>query len=470
MDFKFPILIQKAYEDTEDKEFHITGYISTSALDLQNDVIAPEALDLKLEDFATQTLLYNHNQDRPIGALKKLKKTKKGLWIDAIIDRSATIIETGINVVDAIKQKILNKFSFKAKVVEAVDKFLSRYDRVVNYVTRILPVEASLVCVPANPEAEGLGWYEKSLSEFPRAIGWYLTKALEENGGRKMPDEILESVGFPEIDNEEFFKGLGDVVEGSFLTADEICKSFEEFLKERKLTESDKQDLIDKSWEEFCESKQLPKPYPKYPVPAGRYPEPKTGQYPYPGPTVSKQAIKEIFFLLDKLTKGPNEKITNIAKQIKAMLSRAVEYPTPATAYPKPYPYPKPAGKKEGEKVEEKIEKLFGELGIDEKGQEDLKKQFPKEEDLLKHLEEKATAKKLEDEKNEKEKNEKGIEKKLSDLIDEKFKTITEKIEKGEVVRKGLDINESKTTLEKALEGKSEQEKLNILLSLERKG
>jgi hypothetical protein len=374
-----------------------------------------------------------------------------------------------MKVVDAIKQNILSKFSIRATTVEAERKFLSSLGKIVNYVTKILPIHAALVPIPANPKAEKLGWYEKSLTEFPRAIGWYLSKALEEDGGSKKMDEYLESVGFPEIEEEDFFKSLGEPVTGNFEEIDTFCKSFEDFLKEKKLEESDKQDLIDKTWEEFCESKQLPKPYPKYPIPAGRYPEPKTGQYPYPGPAVSKQAIKEIFFLLDKLTKGPNEKITNIAKQIKAMLSRAVEYPKPAVAYPKPYPYPKPTSK-EGEKVEEKIEKLFVELAVDEKGKEDLKKQFPKEEDLLKHLEEKATAKKLEDEKIENEKKDKGIEKKLSDLIDEKLKVITEKIEKGEVIRKGLDINESKTTLEKALEGKSEQEKLNILLSLEQKG
>lgn len=494
--FKFPVQIVKTYEDPE-KEFHVTGYVATSSLDLQEDVIAPQALDLTEKDFATQTTLFNHHPDQPIGRMFECKKTKKGLWVDVIIDKAAKIKETGSLVIDLIKQKILNKFSIRAKIVSASRKFLAELGKVVNYVTRILPVEASLVTIAANPDAESIGWYEKSLLEPPRAIGWYLTKALAEyqEGGNTM-DGILESDGFPEIVEEDFFKDLGEPLKGEFPKEEEVCQAFEDFLKEKGLTESVKEEEINKAWEEFCKAQEFPG-VPHFPFPQKRFPFPKIGEYAFPNPDISKETVKEIFFLLDKLEKGPNEKIKAIAKQIKAMIARATDYPKPVPEYPKPYPYPKPKELTDEDKKklteqfgQEKFEKLFEVLGDDIKDL--VKNDGPRNDDerLIAHFG-KEKAKKMKEllgdkvfeclpprgsaKKDGEEMTEKQVQETVKKLVDEKIKELIdakmkEVLEKQPTLRKGLIPDEEATgSLEKALKGKSEEEKLKILIALEGK-
>jgi hypothetical protein len=79
-------------------------------------------------------------------------------------------------------------------VLEREKKYMAEYDRIVNVIKRMSLVEVSLVSVPANPEA--------------RAIGWYVSKALEAHdeshpsdaknseGGEPMPKEdvVIEEI------------------------------------------------------------------------------------------------------------------------------------------------------------------------------------------------------------------------------------------------------------------------------------
>jgi len=175
--FSFPVQVMK-FAETEG-DFHIVGYAATSDFDLQGDILTPSALEASSTDLLkNSTVLLNHDMKAPIGRVMKVQFDKHGLLIDALISK------TEPEVVQKIKEGILNKFSIRGQVLERERSFSPEHNRMVNVINRMSLIEVSLVSVPANPEA--------------KAIGWYISKALEipaVEGAKQMPEEaIVEKV------------------------------------------------------------------------------------------------------------------------------------------------------------------------------------------------------------------------------------------------------------------------------------
>lgn len=154
----------------ESGEFHVMGYAATSDFDKQGDILTAEALKAAKDDLLqNSTVLENHDLKRAIGRVVSVKFDKRGLLIDVLIS------STEPEIIQKIKEGVLNKFSIRGAVLERKRKFDKAQDRIVNYILRVSLSEVSLVSVPANPEA--------------KTIGWYITKALE----GCMEDEILKA-------------------------------------------------------------------------------------------------------------------------------------------------------------------------------------------------------------------------------------------------------------------------------------
>ena len=145
------------YKQAEEAgEFHIVGYAATTDFDQQGDVITAEALKGAADDLLkNSTVLLNHDLTRPIGRVVSVKFDKRGLLIDALIS------STEPEVIQKIKEGVLNKFSIRGSVLERERKWDAEQERVVNVIQRLSLIEASLVSVPANPEAKAIGWYTK---------------------------------------------------------------------------------------------------------------------------------------------------------------------------------------------------------------------------------------------------------------------------------------------------------------------
>lgn len=184
--FSFPVTILKQAEEAG--EFHVVGYAATTDFDLQGDVLAEEALRSAADDLIkNSTVLLNHDQQQPIGKVTQAQFDKNGLLIDALISQAEQ------EIIQKIKEGVLNKFSIRGQVLERERRFMPELKRAVNYITRVSLIEVSLVSIPANPEA--------------KAIGWYVSKALEEKdqktqgtvsheGGNSMPGEdvVIEEI------------------------------------------------------------------------------------------------------------------------------------------------------------------------------------------------------------------------------------------------------------------------------------
>ena len=173
--FAFPIQVLK-FAESASGEFHVIGYAATTDFDLQGDVISQAAIQASSEDLAgNSTVLLNHDLNQPIGRVTKVDFDAHGLLIDALISQTVP------DIISKIKEGVLNKFSIRGQVLERHQEYMAEYQKVVNVIDKMSLVEVSLVSVPANPEA--------------KAIGWYVTKALQglaAKGGSPMPKTEVE--------------------------------------------------------------------------------------------------------------------------------------------------------------------------------------------------------------------------------------------------------------------------------------
>jgi len=342
--FTFPVQVLKFAEEAG--EFHIVGYAATTDLDLQGDIITEEALQASsLDLLKNSTVLLNHDVTLPIGKVTKVQFDKHGLLIDALISK------TEPDIIQKIKEGVLNKFSIRGQVLERERKFVPELGREANVIKRMALVEVSLVSVPANPEA--------------KAVGWYVSKALEaadqkSKGGSPMPQE------------EVVIEEIPPSAQAAPVEAAPESQTSTPAAAQPEATKS-----------------APPQAAAPAPAPAAAAPAPQPAP---PGPEAQKQMgdmwraqLEPVFFLLDKLIAvggqgGP------VAQQVKAMLKHMVG----DTAYPYPsvYPYPQAVrkedlGKMIAGEVAKQIESALKDIptlrkGLvqPEAGAEDARKQF----------------------------------------------------------------------------------------------
>ncbi len=163
------ILAAEAVEEADGKRI-VEGFAATSDLDLQGDIIQPEALDKAAAGAIGLTVLLNHNEDQIIGKVVDARAIRDGgegkLWVKVEIDSGED------KVWAKIQQGMLNKFSIRGKVEKAHRRFDRKQNQQVNIVEELTLLEVSLVAVPANPKALAVRAYiAKGLAEFVKSGG-----------------------------------------------------------------------------------------------------------------------------------------------------------------------------------------------------------------------------------------------------------------------------------------------------------
>lgn len=125
----------------------ISGWASTPALDREGDTIEPSAFAGSLG--SRLKVLFNHQQDLPIGKIVRAEIQEAGLWIEA---KLASGTAKADEVWSLISQGILDSFSvgFVPTEWENISKTGSTGPR--RY-TKAELLEVSVVTIPANPHA-----------------------------------------------------------------------------------------------------------------------------------------------------------------------------------------------------------------------------------------------------------------------------------------------------------------------------
>lgn len=280
-------------------EFHVVGYAATSDLDLQGDIITPEALKASAGDLLeNSTALLFHDEESPIGHVVKQELDENGTLVDIIIDQTSKIPKTGMLVVDAIKQNILNKFSIRAKVLDKAKEFNEGLGQMVNTIKRMMLIEVSLVSIPANPEA--------------KSLAWYISKAMK---GSSMSEDtkILNEDGLPKIDETG---GDGEATPAGFPAPEVLEKKWHEECDESELNGESDDTEVREVWDTFCEKNAFPKGF----------------DYPYLSKGADGMKAREIAFVvnsaksdeLSEATKGAFQRISTLAGEL---VGKSYPYP-----------------------------------------------------------------------------------------------------------------------------------------------
>lgn len=158
--FEIELDLLKAKE--EKGEWFVEGFCGSTEIDLQGDIITEEAFKKSEQDLLeNSTVLWNHDVDQVIGKVYETEARKEGLWVKILI--SKTVPE----IWQRIKEGVINKFSIRGKIIDAVRKFVKEVNKVANVIKEMYLVETSLVSLPANPAAKTLRWYiSKSLNDY----------------------------------------------------------------------------------------------------------------------------------------------------------------------------------------------------------------------------------------------------------------------------------------------------------------
>ena len=154
-------------EEVKEERWFVEGNVATDDLDLHDDIITEEALIGAAENLIeNSTVLYNHDDNVTIGKIESSEVKDGGLWVKILI--SKTVPE----IWEQIKEGVLNKFSIRGRILDAVKQMDEEVGKVVRVINSMYLVECSLVSVPANPRARAMAWYvEKALNKFEEGGG-----------------------------------------------------------------------------------------------------------------------------------------------------------------------------------------------------------------------------------------------------------------------------------------------------------
>ena len=400
-----PIQFAIELEKTDEEKWFFKGIASSDDIDLVGDIVTEEALEASVDDLLkNSTIFLNHNKKRPIGRTVATEFIPgKGLVVTGMISK------TEPEIWRKIQEGVLNKLSIGAIVLNAERTIDEKTGQPVVKITRMLLKEHSLVSLPANPEARNVSWWvKKSLEEEdqveagqefqPWPGGDELSEANnalkgQEEKDMSFPDEDLKNIGkrIAMIRDQRHWE-VKQLADKTGLSEEDVQaiesgekKDLDEKLLQRIATELHvrfediaRKNLGDGFWTEGETEGGKPEMAPKSDEDPKPETEPKK-EDPYKVEMKSiddldkeaseeaqkdaeKEAdkrkqdarMKQIKFLLSKLKGGPNEGVSGIAKQLEALIERAlgVEDPYP---YPAAYPYPR-------KELDEFMGKVLGEI------------------------------------------------------------------------------------------------------------
>lgn len=392
-----PIQFSLRVEKVDEDKWFFRGIASTDDIDLVGDIITEEALKASEDDLLkNSTIFLNHNRKHPIGRTVATEfRPGKGLEIVGMISR------TEPEIWRKIQEGVLNKLSIGAVVLNAERGFDDKTNQPVVRVTRMLLKEHSLVSLPANPEARNLAWWvKKSLEDTetgsdadavflfePYEKGDGLSKSESPKGGEREKAMAFEAKALAEIgkrivmireqrhfDVDQLAEKTGLEVDnmkaieaGEFKELDEkmvqrvaeaLGVRFEDLARQKEDGSGHWDEGSPESGKTEPEAKPDPEPEAKkdeaYEVSedelkaieaeSTKKTEEKLSKAKEEAEKASEIAkqdarVKQIKFLLGRLKKGPNEQVSTIAKQIEALVDRAMGSKDPYP-YPSAYPYP----------------------------------------------------------------------------------------------------------------------------------
>jgi len=254
-----------------EKQYYVTGYISTKDLDLVDDIVTEDCLkdmvsqinqgNIKLD---AEHEAWRNGEDgtkiTPVGRIIEAKYDSDGerVWVKALINKNSTRFKS---VWGNIKDKFLDAFSIAFKPITTVVKMVG--DKQIRLLEKVQLLNVALTGNPANPEARITNVFAKSLNHMEEQN---MTEEkpkedtiVEEKVEETKKEEVVEEKTTPEFDAA--LKTLNDTLEKQ-------GADFKEQLKELQ------KELGDSAAEVKSLKKKLEKP--QFKALAEQAPKPKT--------------------------------------------------------------------------------------------------------------------------------------------------------------------------------------------------
>lgn len=236
-----PEIIKAKSVGKDSKEFAFWAYASTWDVDSDECQITREALEGAKDDLLTyNTVLFNHNTDRPIGRVVETKIDNKGLLVKVVISN------TEKEIIDKITDTTLSKMSIRGRAMEWQMTDPTEDGKQILQITVIKLYEVSVVSVPANKEAKTIS------SSFSKSM--ILSNGLETDDDVEkslLTDMQLLSGRLTGIDKEvvdkvlDFFKNKQNTnmkeKQYDFSETSEICPIFQLNLQDPSVSEVDEE-------------------------------------------------------------------------------------------------------------------------------------------------------------------------------------------------------------------------------------
>lgn len=303
-DFKLTEEVERA--EGAERGLIVEGYATTYSEGTDGIIVTRGALESAVDDLkARPTVLFNHNQDRPIGRVLEANVDDTGLRVKAVIDP----LEKEIR--EKIRFGTLSKFSVRGKITKQHEEWDEERRRTITYVDGLKLLEVSVVSVPAVADADIQQWY---LSR-----NFDLTKILEEGGEKEVSEEIKKD---EELERDD------EVIEADALTDEEL----DELLAEGE--ESGEEEI-----EELVSSEE------------GDLDELITAGSTELLLDIEDQ-LRDLVTRFDEFSAAADN-ISKILAYVKEIAAKVDKILKAVQKYPYPYPYPYPAAKETKKGVEE---------------------------------------------------------------------------------------------------------------------
>lgn len=146
--------ITKYYEEDEGRDWIVEGYCTTAEVDLEGDMVLPEALEKAANLCIGLTLLFNHDIDRPVGRIIDAKADDHGIWMKGKISRTEPEIWV------KVQERVLDKFSIR--FLDGATRPVRKGGQVWRGIVKLIPTEISVTSLPANPGSRaGVAYTQK---------------------------------------------------------------------------------------------------------------------------------------------------------------------------------------------------------------------------------------------------------------------------------------------------------------------
>lgn len=308
-------LSEIAKEQAKKGELVVAGYATTFDLGLEGAIITRDALRNAPKDLSERpTILYNHDQNRPIGRVLKSFVDDKGLFVIGAID------ETEKEIQAKIQSGTLSKFSIRGRILRSHDEWNEQLRQSIKVIDDLKLLEVSVVSVPAVSQAEIREWYLQrgfSLENTNQKGGESDLKKEDikrEEEMKEPKEEKVEEVELAEedLELEEDLQDLVEDVEGGEAeevefdvdSQMELLFDLEEKISDLMVRAEDLAKVNEKLDKILEIVQEILKKVEKYPYP-----------YPYPYPKQQKSSVEEE----PKSESAESEALKEIMESIKEL-------------------------------------------------------------------------------------------------------------------------------------------------------